>query len=489
LVVNLLQDGCTMAGPIHYGVKVRRLRLAQGLTQAALAERLSISPAYLNLLENGRRRLTPDLLIRLARTFTIDLQDFGPEDDARLAADLEEVFGEPLFEQTPVERREIEALVVERPSVARAILQLHQGYTAARHSAESLAARAMDGSELASVDRVRLSSEQVSEFVQRRMNYFPELEAAAERLWRDARLERDGLFQGLSQHLEQRHQVQVRIVKVDQMQGAVRRYDSVRRELLLSEILRRGSRNFQLATQLGLLSCRELITGLADAPELTSDESRALGRLALASYFAAAVLMPYGDFLRNTEEVRYDVELVGHRFRVGWEQVCHRLTTLRRPGTEGVRFHLVRVDIAGNISKKFSATSVRFPRFSGLCPLWNVHAAFLQPGRIRIQLSRLPDGNALFSISRTVQRHAGDYHQPTVLFAVGIGCDVTEARRLVYADGVDLTNLAAAVPIGITCRLCERTNCQARAFPSLQFPLRIDEDVRGVSFFAPAGEA
>ncbi len=271
------------------------------------------------------------------------------------------------------------------------------------------------------------------------------------------------------------------------MQGAVRRYDPVRKELLLSEILRRGSRNFQLATQVGLLSCGDLIARTAVGSELGSDESRALARSALASYFAAAVVMPYGDFLRETDEVRYDVELLGHRFRVGWEQVCHRLTTLRRPGSEGVRFHLVRVDIAGNISKKFSATSVRFPRFSGLCPLWNVHAAFLQPGRIRVQLSRLPDGSALFSVARTVQRHAGDYHQPTVLYAVGIGCDVGEARRLVYADGVDLTQLEAAVPIGITCRICERSNCQARAFPSLQFPLRFDENVRGISFFAPAG--
>lgn len=475
-----------MPEPIHYGAKIRRMRRAQGLTQAHLAERLGISPAYLNLLENGRRRLTPDLLIRLARIFTIDLQAFGPEEDARMVADLQEVFGEPLFEDSPVSRRDIEGLVIDRPEVARAILRLHNAFTAARSSAESLAAQAMDGSELAAVDRVRLSSEQVSEFIQRHMNYFPELEEAAERLWRDARLDREGLFSGLVQHLERQHRVTVRILKVDEMRGAVRRYDPVRNELLLSEILRRGSRNFQLATQLGLLSYPDLIGRLADAPELTTDESRALGRSALASYFAAAVLMPYGDFLRNTEEVRYDIELLGHRFRVGWEQVCHRLTTLRRPGNEGVRFHLARVDIAGNISKKFSATSVRFPRFSGLCPLWNVHAAFLQPGRIRIQLSRLPDGNALFSVSRTVQRHSGDYHQPIVLFAVGIGCDVSEARRLVYADGVDLENLTAAVPIGITCRLCERPNCQARAFPSLQFPLRIDEHVRGVSFFAPA---
>ena len=475
-----------MPAPVQYGARIRRIRQNRGLTQAALAERLGVSTAYLNLLENDRRRLTPELLIRLTRTLSVELDDFGPGDDARIAADLEEVFSEPLFEETPVDRREVEALVVERPDVARAVLRLHQAYATVRSSAESLAARAMDSSDLATIDRVRLSSEQVSEFIQRHMNHFPELETAAEQLWRDARLDREGLYAGMTSHLEREHGVKVRILKVSELHGAVRRFDPVRKELLLSETLRRGSRNFQLAAQLGLLTCRDIIARLTDAPEFTSDESRALGRLAMASYFAAAVLMPYGDFLRNTEEVRYDIELLGHRFRVGWEQVCHRLTTLRRKGSEGVRFHLARVDIAGNISKKFSATSVRFPRFSGLCPLWNVHAAFLQPGRIRVQLSRLPDGNALFSVARTVQRHAGGYHQPTVLYSVGIGCDVAEARRLVYADGMDLENLSAAVPIGVSCRVCERTNCQARAFPSLQFPLRIDEHVRGVSFFAPA---
>lgn len=476
-----------MPNPVQYGARIRRLRQNRGLTQAALAERLGVSTAYLNLLENDRRRLTPELLIRITRTLSVELDEFGPGDDARVAADLEEVFSEPLFEETPVDRRDVEALVVERPNLARAVLRLHQAYATTRSSAESLAARAMESSDLATIDRVRLSSEQVSEFIQRNMNHFPDLETAAEQLWRDARLDREGLYAGMSAHLEARHGVKVRILKVSELHGAVRRFDPVRKELLLSETLRRGSRNFQLAAQLGLLACRETIGQLTDASEFTSDESRALGRLAMASYFAAAVLMPYGDFLRNTEEVRYDIELLGHRFRVGWEQVCHRLTTLRRQGSEGVRFHLARVDIAGNISKKFSATSVRFPRFSGLCPLWNVHAAFLQPGRIRVQLSRLPDGNALFSVARTVQRHAGGYHQPTVLYSVGIGCDVAEAKRLVYADGMDLENLSAAVPIGVSCRVCERTNCQARAFPSLQFPLRIDEHVRGVSFFAPAG--
>jgi hypothetical protein len=319
------------------------------------------------------------------------------------------------------------------------------------------------------------------------MNHFPELEAEAERVWKEARLEQEDLFPGLARYLERRYGATVRIVKVDEMRGAVRRFDPERRELLLSEVLRRGSRNFQLASQLGLLGSAEVLNRLASDSHLSSEGSQALCRVALASYFAGAVEMPYSEFLRATEEVRYDIELLGHRFRVGWEQVCHRLTTLRRPGAEGVPFHMVRVDIAGNISKKFSATAVRFPRFSGLCPLWNVHAAFLQPGRIRIQLSRLPDGNALLSVARTVQRHSGDYHAPTVLYAVGIGCAVASARKLVYADGIDLENLGAAVPIGITCRVCPRADCQARAFPSLQIPLRIDENVRGVSFFAPVG--
>ena len=204
----------------------------------------------------------------------------------------------------------------------------------------------------------------------------------------------------------------------------------------------------------------------------------------LAGYFAGAVIMPYVNFLRVAEELRYDIELLGQRFRAGFEQVCHRLTTLHRPGMEGVRFYFVRVDMAGNISKKFSGAGIWFPRFSGLCALWNVHAAFLQPGVIRVQISKQLDSTTVFAVARTVRRHLGAYHSPTVLYSVGIGCDLSEAHKLIYADGIDLTNPALMVPIGITCRLCERVACQARAFPSIRNTQRIDENIRGVSFFA-----
>jgi predicted transcriptional regulator/transcriptional regulator with XRE-family HTH domain len=471
-----------------FGSRIRRFRLERGLTQAALAQRLGISASYLNLLEHGRRKVSAELLVRIARALSLELRDLGGESESQLLPDLLEAFGDALFEGQPVAQRDLETLIGEAPELARAVIQLYHAFVASRASVETLSARELDRIEVASLDRVRHSSEQVSDFIQARMNHFPDLEEAAERLGREARLERDGLYAGLVGALERRAGVRIRIATVDEMGDAVRRYNAARKELLLSETLRRGSRNFQAATQLALLSEHPLLERLTDDAMLGTDEARALGRTALASYFAAAVLMPYADFLRETEETRYDVELLGHRFRVGWEQACHRLTTLRRPGAEGVAFHFVRVDIAGNISKKFSATAVRFPRFSGLCPLWNVHGAFLQPGRIRVQLSRLPDGSALFSVARTVQRHAGGWRVPTVLQAVGIGCDVAEAHRLAYAEGMDLGNLAAAVPIGISCRVCERTDCRARAFPSLHHPLQVDENVRGLAFYAPVTE-
>ena len=290
----------------------------------------------------------------------------------------------------------------------------------------------------------------------------------------------------MARYLKSKHKVDVQVLKVGEMGSAVRRFDPDRRELQLSEGLRRGSRNFQLAYQIGLLDGSGLIDRITREPELTSDEARSLCRVALANYFSAAVLMPYEEFLRAAQEERYDLDLLQHRFRVNYEQACHRLTSLQRRGAEGVPFYMVRIDIAGNISKKFSATGVHFPRFGGLCPLWNVHAAFLSPNAIRVQISRLPDGRTFFSIGRTIRKHRGGYHAPEILYAVELGCDIDSARRLVYADGMDLSNPAGVIPAGITCRLCERLDCGARAFPSMHNPLRIDENVRGISFYAPA---
>jgi len=208
-----------------------------------------------------------------------------------------------------------------------------------------------------------------------------------------------------------------------------------------------------------------------------------LCRIALANYFAAALLMPYEEFLHTAEDVRYDIELLQHHYTASWEQVCHRLTTLRRPGAEGVPFHMIRLDVAGNISKRYSASGIRFARFSGVCPRWNVFSAFLTPGMIRIQVSRMPDGQTYFCIARTVQKDAGGFHAQQPVQSIGLGCQIEHARQLVYSDGVNLDSRDTLVPVGTTCRLCERTDCEQRAVPSLKVPLQIDENQRGLSLY------
>lgn len=466
------------------GSRVRALRRREGLTQAALAERLGISSSYLNLIEHGRRPLPAKHLLELARLFQVDLEAFrGEGGDDQLLADLEEAFGDPLFDEVDLTDEQLREVTASAPGVARGILQLYRAYRSSREALDSLGAQ-LSG-DLPGLDGVRLASEEVNDLVQAQQNYFPDLEAAAEELVRAAQLDPGDPQTGLRAHLQRAHGVQVRTLTVGEGQGILRRYEPERRRLLLSEELTPPSRAFQLAHQACLLGQGELLDRLVSEPVLTSEESRALARGVLANYFAAAVLMPYDRFLEAARRERYDVELLGHRFRASFEQVCHRLTTLRRPGAEGVPFHLIRVDIAGNISKRFSASGIRFARFSGACPRWNVHTAFLTPGTIRIQLSRMPDGTTYFCIARTVTKDRGSYLAPRSVYAIGLGVPVRHARELVYADGVDLERSEAAVPIGITCRLCERTDCAQRAFPSLQHKLKVDPNVKRHVSYTP----
>lgn len=467
------------------GGKVRALRRKEGLSQVLLAERLQISPSYLNLIENDRRPLTAPLLIKLAQIFHIDLAHFAASDEARLISDLMEVFGDPIFENYGLTNADIRELANHSPNVSRAVLALYQAFQAQK---ETLNAQLEGADESGHLDLSRLPSEEVSDLIQRHMNHFPELEDAAERLWREAQLDSDDLYRGLAWYLKRQHGIEVKVVPLPDNKGAVRRFDPEKKELILSEILAPRSRNFEMAHQICLLRHHDLLDAIASDPLLTTEESRGVARLALANYFAGAVLMPYERFLAACKALRYDLELLGHRFRTSFEQVCHRVTTLRRKGNEGVPFHMIRIDVAGNISKRFSASGIRFARFSGACPRWNVFAALSTPGMIRVQLSKMPDGKNYFCLARTVSKDSGGYNAPHAVQAIGIGCQVPFARELVYADGIDLENLNAAVPVGVTCRLCERLDCPQRAFPSMQHPLKIREGLRGVSFYAPVVE-
>ncbi|HEU4533981.1 MAG TPA: short-chain fatty acyl-CoA regulator family protein [Polyangiaceae bacterium] len=477
------------AGPEpRFGSKIRALRRREGVSQAELAERLGISASYLNLIENNRRPLPAEVLLRLGQLFGIDLQAFAADGDARLQSDLLEVFADPLFEAQGLTNADVREAAAASPAVARAVLALYRAYADSRDAAESLSEFAADGDDPAGAPHPRLPSEEVSDLVQRHLNHFPALEAGAEALWREAALAPGEIFSGLARYLESAHGVEVCIAQGAAARDTLRRYDPRRKRLTLSELLPTRSRSFQLAVQACLLTLREPLDRLTDDPLLTSAEARALGRVALANYFASAVLMPYEPFLRACRDERYDIDVIGRRFRVGFEQVCHRFTSLRRPGAEGVPFHMIRIDVAGNISKRFSASGIRFARFSGACPRWNVFACFMTPGMIRTQLSRMPDGLSYFCIARTIQKDSGGYHAQQSVHAIGLGCQLAHARELVYSDGVDLDNPRAVTTVGVTCRLCERGDCEQRAFPSLRKPLRVDENVRGLSAYAPPPE-
>ncbi len=466
------------------GAKVRTLRRRENMSQVQMAQRLGISPSYLNLIESNRRPLPATLLIKLVQLFGVDLHAFGADDDARLVNDLLEAFSDHSFDAYQLTSTDLRDLALNHPQTARAVIAMYSSYKAQREASEELASR-LEGDEGGGMERSQLPSEEVNELVQKHMNHFPELEEGAEELWKKARLDTDELYPGLVRYLDKQHGVSVRIARGGAERGILRRFEAEKKILTLSELLPTRSRTFQLAHQIALVTQHARIGRIVADGHLTTDESRALARVALANYFAGAVIMPYAPFLGACRQERYDVDVIGRRFRVGFEQVCHRYTTLRRPLAEGVPFHMVRIDVAGNISKRFSASGIRFARFSGACPRWNVFAAFMTPGMIRIQLSRFPDGSTYFCIARTITKDSSGYHATVPVQSIGLGCRIEHAREMVYSDGIDLDNTRMMTPVGVTCRLCERSDCEQRAFPSIRHPLQVDENVRGVSLYAP----
>jgi predicted transcriptional regulator/transcriptional regulator with XRE-family HTH domain len=475
--------------PLRLGGRIRRLRQEARLTQAQMAERLAISPSYLNLIEHNQRPVTVPVLLKLAQRFEVDLQSFTAEPDSHLGSELMEVFADALFDGHELRATDVVEWAASAPHVARAVLTLYQAYRGHRAQTQP----ADDAGDDTAVP-VGMPTEEVADFIQTRGNHFKELEAAADALRRDAGLRGDDLMPQLVELLSARYAVDVEIRPSAGMESWLRSYDPTTRRLRLSELLPLASRTFQLAHQLAHLAAAPLLERLASGAKFTTVEADALARIALANYFAAALIMPYDGFLEAARATRYDIELLERRFGASFEQVCHRLTTLRRPGAEGVPFHLVRVDVAGNISKRFSASGITMPRFGAACPRWNVYDAFATPGLIRTQVSRMPDGATYFCLARTVppigrtQPGARPARGPG-RHAIGIGCPIEAARELIYADGLALDSEQAIVPIGVSCKTCPRTDCADRALPALHSRFAVDANRRGHSAFMTGGDA
>ncbi len=469
-----------MARKTLLGNKIRRLRQARGLTQAQMAERLGISGSYLNLIEHDERPVTVSLLLKLGQVFEVDLQQLSDDEERALVVGLREVFADASLGAGEIPPDELGQLAAASPAAAKAVLALYRAYKTAREDAQAMTLGLPSGR----TQRIALPTEEARDFFAERTNHFPGLEAAAEEVGRAAKLAPGELARPLADYLARRHGVTVEIAPRAATRGALRRYEPKTRRLMLSEMLAPPSRAFQIAYQIGLMEARAAIDPLIQQARLSSPESETLCRVGLANYFAGAVLMPYAPFLAAAREVRYDVELLMARFGASFEQVCHRFSTLQRAGAKGVPFYFLRLDIAGNITKRFAAAGFHFSRYGGSCPRWNVHEAFLTPGLIRTQIARLPDGTTFFSVARTVEKESAGFKEPHTRHAIGIGCDIAHAREIVYADGFDLERLDKVTEIGLGCRLCERLDCRQRAFPPLQHRLVVDETVKGSSAYA-----
>ncbi len=468
---------------VFAGPRVRRLRRDKGLTQARMAEELGISASYLNLIERNQRPVSAQMLLRMADVFDVDLRSLGGDEEARALTALKEVFTDPMLRDAGLGIEDLKDVADASPAIADAVATLYRAYREAVESGSMLAERLADRDDDETSQSGGLPIEEVRDFINSRTNHFPDLDEAAETLYASARIASDEPYVVLRNYLRDVHGVGTRVVPGDFMTGELRRYDRHRQTMFLSELLDQPGRCFQLAYQVAFLEQARTIEQIVDQSGLADEEARRLLRIALANYFAAALLMPYGAFLRTAEETKYDIRLLGRRFGTSFEQVCHRLTTLQRAGARGIPFFLIRVDNAGNVSKRFSAAGFHFARFGGTCPRWNVHDAFRVPGEVYTQVISMEDGTRYFSIARTVSRAGSGIGVPGDQYVVGLGCEISHARNFAYSVGHDLDNEHAATPLGVNCRLCERLDCSQRAFPPLKRRLHVEEHVRGVSAF------
>jgi hypothetical protein len=436
-----------------------------------MAVELGMSPSYLNHLERNQRPLTAQVLLRLARSYEIDLKSFTAEGEGTGTEDLAEIFADPMFSDIGIPRYELLEVADNAPSVADAISRLYTALVE-RRQAPQVGAADPEGPSVTPESWVR-------DHIQAQRNYFGYIEEAAETL-AGALGDRSGLFAGLSRRLREGFGVETRIVPPELLDYASQHYDYHRKRLMLSALLRTESRTFGIAYQLALFEFRPLLQRMLESAAAPDTPTRRLLHMSLANYAAGAIMMPYADFLAAAEKHRYDIDRLCADFGASVEQVAHRLTTLGRAGARGIPFFMLRVDAAGNISKRFAGESFPFSRFGGTCPRWNLHAAFQTPGRVATQIVETPDGQRFFTIARTVERAVRLDPRESSQLAIGLGCDVKFAPKIGYSDGLDLAD-PYVTPIGPACTICPRIRCPQRAAAPAGRTLMVNEMQKTIS--------
>lgn len=464
-------------GRTYVGSRLRQLRRERDLSQASLAATLGLSASYVNQIEHDVRPLTLAVLNKITEAFGVDATFFSRDDDSRLLAEIQDVALDRELCPTPFELHELNEMVQNHPDIARVMVDMHRRYRNVRDKLSVATDVRHTGTDSGGTVAQALSMphDEVRDFFYARQNYLDDIDRRAEEISQELGVRVFAVRateEALTQRLALAHGIRVQTGA--DIGNRLHVLDHDTKVLTLSSRLIAGQRAFRLAAELSYLEVGPLMEAAVDDGHFNTSEARTLALRGVASYFAAAVMLPYEMFHYEAERNGYDIEYLCLMFGVGYETLCHRLSTLQRPNLRGIPFTFVRVDRAGNMSKRQSATGFHVTHSGGTCPLWNVYDTFTNPGTIQRQLSQMPDGRNYLWIARTVRHHQGRFGETGKLFAIGLGCEARHAERTVYAEGLNLEDLSTATPIGPGCRICSRENCAQRAFPSINRTITID---------------
>ena len=457
---------------LFIGRKVRELRESTHSTQVAFAERLGISASYLNQIEQNHRSVSASVLLALAERFSFDIASISESESDRLLSALSEALADPIFRPHVQSLQDLKLVTQNAPSLAHALIVCHQAYQRNSEQLASLDDRL--GGALSQADPSPY--DEVRDFFHFVDNYVDDLDRGAETLAGRLGLPDRDVSTRLERYLDSAHGI--RVTTADPQDQVIRRFDAKSRILALDDYAASATRAFQMAFQIGSIEAKEAIEQTVARGNFRTVQAAEICRIGLCNYFAGALLLPYAPFRKAARDLRHDLELLATRFGASLEQIAHRLSTLQRSEARGVPVFFARIDRAGNITKRHSAARLQFARFGAACPLWNVHGAFETPGRIIRQLAETPDGARYLCVATEIVKTGGGFAASHRRFAIALGCEVTHASEFVYSDGLGPIEKASFDPIGISCRICERTNCYQRAVPPLNRKLSIDHDRR-----------
>ena len=466
---------------LKIGPKIKAFRRKLGIQANKLADQLGISPSYLNLIEGGKRKIDGDLLLKVCQELKIELSDLAVKSDLNLVNDISELLDDQLFEDLDILGPEIKDLVNTNPKFARALIKLGDNFKQKDHDivnrVENLSGKIIDSRKAA------FPGEIVSDFLQENKNYFPKLEDFANSVFEKIQVNNRSTYFGLCEFLKKEYGILVKDVLPEEGKPFSKIFNKNKKELLLSDYVALETKKLYASSQIAHEGAIKDINEYLSKFTFPSEESKKLTKVALLNYCGAAILMPYKLFHHECMKNKYDLELLQNTFATTFEQIAHRVTCLQDPKLPGIPFHFLRVDIAGNISKRFSLSGIEIPRYGGACPRWNVYSAFTRPGVIQAAVSKMSNGEKYVCIARTVEKGVGRFGEAKSILSIGLGCEAKYAKDFVYTENLNINDKKTEIPIGVSCRTCDRLDCSQRAFPPLHKKFDVDINSRGISVY------